>query len=75
MMLGDSAQPQVFDWTLAGTMALDELPDSDLWYRDYQFTQEWLDETIKCLNDEEKRVAGEREVDKRAEICADMETG
>jgi hypothetical protein len=72
IMLGDSVQSQsskVFDWPLASTMALDELPDSDLWYRPgYQLTQEWLDHTIKCLN-EEKRVAAEREVDKSAEIC------
>jgi hypothetical protein len=84
MMLGESAQSQSsevfdsFDWPLASTMALDELPDSDLWYRpDYQLTQEWLEQTIKYLKeiDEEKRVAAEREVDKRADIGADMETG
>jgi hypothetical protein len=84
MMLGVSAQSQSsevldsFDWPLASTMALDELPDSDLWYRpEYQLTQEWLEQTIKYLKevDEEKRVAAEREVDKRAEIGADMETG
>ena len=83
-MLGDSAQSQSskvlegFDWLKASTMALDELPDSDLWYRpEYQLTQEWLDQAIKYLKeaDEEKRVAAEREVDKRAEIGADMETG
>jgi hypothetical protein len=83
--LGDSAQPQSsevfdsFDWPLASTMALDELPDSDLWYRpEYQLTQEWLEQTIKYLKvDEEKRVAAEREVDdlKRPEIGADMVTG
>jgi hypothetical protein len=77
-MLGDSAQSQsskVFDWLMASTMTLDELPDSDLWHRPgYQLTPEWLDHTIKCLN-EEKRVAAEREVDKSVEICADMETG
>jgi hypothetical protein len=80
-ILGDSAWSQSsnvfdgFDWRLASTMALDELPDSDLCYRpEYQLTQEWLDHTIKCLNeiDEEKRVAAERKV---AEIGADVETG
>ena len=83
-MLGDSAQSQSsnvldsFDWPMAGKMALDELPDSDLWYRpEYQLTQEWLEQTIKYLKEigEEKRVAAEREVDKRAEIGADRETG
>ena len=84
IMLGDSAQsqssnvPDNFNWLMAGTMALDELPDSDLWYRpEYQLTQEWLEQTIKYLKeiDEEKRIEAEREVDKRAEIGADMETG
>jgi hypothetical protein len=84
MMLGDFAQSQSsnvfdnFDWSQASTMALDELPDSDHWLRpEYHLTQEWLEQTIKCLKevDEEKRVAAEREVDKRAEIGADMETG
>ena len=74
-MLGDSTHSQsskVFDWLLASTMALDELPDSDLWYRPgYQLTQEWLDHTVKCLN-EENWVTAEREVVK---IGADMETG
>jgi hypothetical protein len=86
-MLGDSAQSQSstssnvldsFDWPLASTMALDELPDSDIWYRpEYQLTQEWLEQTIEYLKeiDEEKRVAAEREVDKRAEIGVDIETG
>lgn len=83
-MLGDSAQSQFsevldsFDWPMASTMALDELPDSDLWNRpEYQLTQEWLEQTIKYLKeiDEEKRVAAEREVDERAEIGADIETG
>ncbi len=63
---------------MASTMALDELPDSDLWYRpEYQLTQEWLEHTIKYLKevDEEKRVAAEREVDKRDEVVSDMETG
>jgi len=67
-----------FDWPMASTMALDELPDSDLWYRpEYQLTQEWLEHTIKYLKevDEEKRVAAEREVDKRDEVVSDMETG
>jgi hypothetical protein len=84
LMLGDSAQSQFpevldsFDWPLASTMALDELPDSDLWYRpDYQLTQEWLEQTIKYLKeiDEEKRVAAEREVDERVEVGAEIETG
>jgi hypothetical protein len=51
-------------------LTLDELPDSDLWYRpEYQLTQEWLEQTIKYLKDidEEKRVTTEREVDVRAE--------
>lgn len=82
-MLGDFAQSQYsnvldsFDWPLAGTMALDELPDSDLRYcPEYQLTQEWLDHTIKSLKEtEEIRVAAEREADNRAEIGADMETG
>lgn len=68
-MLGDSVQSQpskVFDWLLASTMALDELPDSDLWYQPgYQLTQEWLDQ---YLNED-------KQVDKSTEICADMETG
>jgi hypothetical protein len=83
MALGYSAQSQSsnvyddFDWSLASTMALDELPDSDNWYRpEYQLTQEWLEQTIKYLKEieDENRVAAEREVDKRAEISADMET-
>lgn len=81
-ILGDLTQPQplnvsdIFDWGKAGTMALDELPESGLWYRsDYKLTQEWLDKTLEQLKetDEEKRVATEREADKRAEIGADMD--
>jgi hypothetical protein len=73
MMMLEDLPKVFFDWSRASTMALDELPDSDL--RDqpeYQITQEWLDETLKCLN-EEKRVAGEREVDNSAEIGVGME--
>jgi hypothetical protein len=77
-MLGDPAPTQArkaLDWppaplTLASALTLDELPDSDLWYRpEYQLTQEWLEQTIKYLKeiDEEKRVAAETEVDMRAE--------
>jgi len=82
-MLGDTAQSQFskvsdsFDWPQASTMALDELPDSDLWYRpEYQLTQEWLEHTLSYLKDidEEKPVSAERDVDKRAEIGADTET-
>jgi len=69
-----------FDWSKAGTMTLDELPDSDLWYRpEYQLTQEWLENTIKYLRDidEEKRVAAELEVadNNRVQVGTDMETG
>jgi hypothetical protein len=85
-MLGDSAQAQVsnaldsFEWplapfTLPSTMALDELPDSDLLHRpEYQLTQEWLEQTIKYLKDvdEERRVAAEREANMRPEIGADI---
>lgn len=75
VMMWDPAQSQLsrviegFDWPQASTMALDELPDSDLWYRsEYQLTQEWLEQTMQYLteNDEEKRVVEEREVDLRA---------
>ncbi|KAF8472397.1 hypothetical protein DFH94DRAFT_684607 [Russula ochroleuca] len=72
-MLTDSVQaaPKALEWppapfTLASALTLDELPDSDLWYRpEYQLTQEWLEQTIKYLKDidEEKRVTTEREVD------------
>jgi hypothetical protein len=81
MMMSEDSAPQLldgFDWPRAGEVALDQLPDSDLWYRpDYELTQEWFEKTIKYLKetDEEKRVAAEREVDKSAEIGADMETG
>lgn len=82
MTMWDSAQSQIsrvfdgFDWPHANTMALDELPDSDLRYRpEYQLTQEWLEQTIKYLTEsEEKRVAEEREVDQRAGFGAGMET-
>jgi len=82
MMLGDFVQSQSsnvldsFDWGKASTMALEELPDSDLCYQPgYQLTQEWLEQTVKHLKelDEEKLLAAEREVDKRAEIGADMD--
>lgn len=61
----------MFDWSQAGTMTLDQLPDSDLWYRaDYQLTQEWLDDTLKFMDEEKQnRVAGERE---SAEIDTEM---
>jgi len=73
-MLGDFSNVFI-DWTRASTMALDELPDSNLGYRsEYQLTQEWLENTLKCMN-EEKQVAGEREADDSAEIGVDMETG
>lgn len=82
LMLGECAPSQSsevldsFDWRQASTMALDELPDSDLMARpEYHLTQEWLEQTIKYLKDaeEEKRVAAEREVDERAEIGADAD--
>lgn len=76
-MLTNSVQapPKALEWppapfTLANALTLDELPDSDLWYRpEYQLTQEWLEQTIKYLKDidEEKRVTTETEVDVRAE--------
>jgi hypothetical protein len=84
MMLGESALSQSsdvfdgFDWSLASTMALDELPDSDNWYRpEYHLTEEWLEQTLKYSNeiDEEEWIATGREADKRAEIGVDIETG
>jgi hypothetical protein len=76
-MIRDSVQSQSskFDWQQAGTMALDELPDSNLQYLPgYQLTQEWVNDTIKGLNEEEL-VAAVREVDMILEIGNDMETG
>jgi hypothetical protein len=64
-------------YTIASGFALDELPDSDLWYRpEYQLTQEWLEQTLKYLKDidDEKQVAAEREVDMRTEENGDIET-
>jgi hypothetical protein len=67
-MLGDSVQPQsleVFDWLQASTMALDELPDSDLWSRPgYRLTEEWLDNTMKCWKEDN----GDKCDDKSAKI-------
>lgn len=84
-MLRQSAPPQdpkVFEWptepfTIASELTLDELPDSDLYYRpEYQLTEEWLEQTLRSLTeiDEEKQVSAEREVDMTAKQNADIET-
>lgn len=66
-------------WTLAGTLTLDELPDSETWtLPEYQLTQEWLEETIRELKElEEKQVEEERgrgvEVDAGDDMDVDAE--
>ena len=57
-------------WTLEGSLTLDELPDSETWsLPEYQLTQEWLEQTIRNLKDLE----GEIEVDMGADMDVDME--
>jgi hypothetical protein len=78
------SEPTALDWpphwTLAGTMTLDELPDSELWsLPEYQLTQEWFEQIIQNSNElEERRVEEERiekeEVDGGAEMDIDVET-
>jgi len=73
---------ETFEWpsepfTIASGLTLDELPDSDLYYRsEYQLTEEWLERTLRSLAeiDEEKQVSAEREVDMRAKENAEIET-
>lgn len=73
-MIADSAQ--VLDWLPlehwmmmpAGTITLDELPDSPNWtLPEYQLTQEWYEQTIQCLKEEE----GEANVSVEAEMEVD----
>jgi hypothetical protein len=66
-------------WTLAGTLTLDELPDSETWtLPEYQLTQEWFEQTVRELKElEEKRVKegeGEMEVDVGVNMDVDAET-
>jgi hypothetical protein len=69
VMIADSAQE--FDWLplehlmLSGMMTLDELPDSKNWSSpEYQLTQEWYEQTIRCLREAE----GEAKIDVHAEM-------
>jgi len=57
-------------WTLEGSLTLDELPDSETWsLPEYQLTQEWLEQTIRNLKDLEEEI----EVDMGADMDVDME--
>ncbi|KAI0253663.1 hypothetical protein BJV78DRAFT_1191176 [Lactifluus subvellereus] len=78
-MIADSAQ--AFDWsllphwTLAGTMTLDELPDSATWsLPEYQLTQEWYEQIVRCLREAEGETKAS-EAEMEAEMEADSEVG
>ncbi|KAH9962477.1 hypothetical protein BJV74DRAFT_799766 [Russula compacta] len=68
--------PAALDWplspsTLAGGMALDEVPDSGRCHLpEYQLTQEWFDALIRDLNEAEEEKQVEAEIEEAA-----METG
>jgi hypothetical protein len=77
------SEPAALDWpphwTLAGTLTLDELPDSEIWaLPEYQLTQEWFEQMILNSNElEERRVEEEQtkiEIDAGAKMDIDVET-
>lgn len=78
VMIEDSAK--AFDWsllphlTLASTMTLDELPDSATWsLPEYQLTQEWYEQIVRCLREAEGETKGSAEVEMEVEVGTDVE--
>jgi len=72
------SEPAALDWpppwTLAGTLTLDELPDSETWtLPEYQLTQEWFEETIRELKELEEKRRVEEEGERVMEVDAGVD--
>jgi hypothetical protein len=77
-MMGDSVQGidwlPLEHWMLAGTMTLDELPDSETWSSpEYQLTHEWYEQTIWCLREAEGEAKVDVEAEMEVEVDVEME--